>query len=49
MMTHSISAKKFAESRKSDPNGYERIIGESDLLSINSLIAVAAPLMRCAG
>jgi endonuclease G, mitochondrial len=29
--------KKFAESRKSDPNGYERIIGESDLLSINFL------------
>ncbi len=29
--------KKFAESRKSDPNGYERIIGASDLLSINFL------------
>ena len=29
--------KKFAENRKSDPNGYERIIGASDLLSINFL------------
>ncbi len=29
--------KKFAENRKSDPHGYERIIGESDLLSINFL------------
>lgn len=29
--------KKYAENRKSDPNGYERIIGESDLLSINFL------------
>lgn len=29
--------KKFAENPKSDPNGYERIIGASDLLSINFL------------
>lgn len=29
--------RKFAENSKSDPNGYERIIGASDLLSINFL------------
>src|SRR5690349_17539577 len=29
--------KSFLEDRRSDPNGYERVIGTSDLLSINFL------------